>query len=215
MNKLLIPLFAIVLLLTGCLTINENITVNSDGSGLVKLTVDMGAIGAKMNQQNNGANISFIDKIKEFPKKAEAILIKCDGISGVYSVTDDNKGIYSIAFSFKNSKYLNKAIYSLFGKKKTIFMPDFITIKPTSFKKKNIAPLLKKMIEIQKKDNATFSDFMFPFINLNSTYIFPRDVKKVSNIKSIVQDNKKVVASRFSLEELLKSNFDFGLKIKY
>jgi hypothetical protein len=201
--------------LSSCITIYEDITVNNDGSGRIAVKIDLGKIGSNLDNPTSGANMSFITQIKQFPTMAEKALIGCKGITNVNPVIDNKKGIYSISLDFKNSKDLNKAIYLVFGHKKKFYEPAFVIISSHSLKKKNIAPLFKKMIAIQQKKNQSFSDLMFPFISLKSTYRFPSEVKKVSNIKAVTSEDKKTVTTDYTLEELTKSDFNFGVKIKY
>lgn len=218
MNKIkkIIGFFCLsILLFSSCITISEDITVNKDGSGSIMVKIDLGKIGSNLDNQTSGANMSFITQIKQLPVIAEQALKGCKGISNVNPVTDNKKGVYSISLDFENSNDLNKAIYKIFGHKKKFYEPAFVKISNHNFKKKNIAPLFKKMIALQQKKNQSFSDLMFPFISLKSTYRFPSEVKKVSNIKAVTSEDKKTVTTDYTLEELTKSDFDFGVKIKY
>jgi len=214
MKKILLLILP-VLLLTSCITITEDITVNSDGSGSIKVAVNLGKIGSQAANQPSSFDLSIVGKIKEFPKKAEAILKNINGISNIIAVADDEKGIYSIALNFKNSKSLNKGIYKLFGKNKSIFAPDFVKITKHGFKKINMGPMMKKMVTMQEKTDKAFSDLMFPFIDFKSTYNFPTTLKKVSNIKAVLSTDKKTITTKYTLEELIKVDFNFGLKARF
>jgi hypothetical protein len=215
MKKILVLMLLSILSFSSCITIYEDITVNNDGSGRIAVKIDLGKIGSNLDNQTSGANMSFITQIKQFPESASKALANCKGISNIEPVTDNKKGIYSLALDFKNSRDLNKAIYMLFGQKKKFYQPSFIKISSHQLNRKNIAPLLKRMVAQQQKENNGFSDLIFPFISLKSTYRLPLNVKKVSNIKAITADNKKIVTTDFTLEELLKTNFDFGIRIKF
>lgn len=215
MKKQIVFIFLSLIFFNSCITITEDITVNSDGSGKIAVKIDLGKIGSNLDNQVSGANMSFITQIKQFPESAAKVLINCKGISNVIPVTDNKKGIYSISVDFKNSRDLNKAIYMVFGHKKKFYEPAFLKITSHQISKKNIAPLFKKIIALQEKENKSFSDLMFPFISLKSTYRLPAEAKKVSNIKAVIADNKKIITTDYTLEELIKTNFDFGIKIKY
>jgi len=215
MKKNIAFLIFSLIFLNSCITIYEEINVNSDGSGKVKLKIDLGKIGSNLNNQTSGIDMSFITKIKQFPVSASNILKSCKGISNINPETDDKKGVYSLSFDFKNGSDLNKAVYMFFGHKKKFYEPSFIKISGSYLKKKNIAPILKKVVSQQQKENKGFTDLMFPFISLKSTYRLPSEVKKVSNIKAVTDLNKKTVTTEFTLEELIKTKFDFGIRIKY
>ncbi|MEI6124653.1 MAG: hypothetical protein WCQ95_13630 [Bacteroidota bacterium] len=212
MKKLVLLLLS-VFLFQSCIDIKETITMNADGSGNIELLVNMGKYSKTLNQQNQKFDLSFVDQIKHTPVEAPILLKSCKGISNIKTQAEDEKGIYSVQFDFKNTKSLNKAIYALFKQKKSTVMPNFIKVSKQKLHRINFAPFINKYMP--SDSNNMMSDLFFQFINFESTYNFPRKVNKVSNTKAVVKNDGKTVILNYSLYDLLKSNFDYGITVKY
>ena len=58
-------------------------------------------------------------------------------------------------------------------------------------------------------------DMVMQFVNFTSIYHLPAGATKISNIKAVSENGGTKVTTRFSLSELMKTDFDFGIKIKY
>jgi hypothetical protein len=205
-------LFALLFILQSCIEISDEITINADGSGSIRVTIDVGEIGGSMNNQNSQFDISFLEKIRQIPAEASQILGQIEEIKNIQSTNDDKNGIYSVAFDFTNSRVLNQAIYSMAGKKKSVFMPSFIKISKHKLTKKDLSPYIRNMLKEQQK--KSYNEMLFAFISYTSTCHLPSDVKHASNIKSQQPDTRTVI-TKFTLDEMLKGGFDFGNVIRY
>jgi|WetSurMetagenome_2_1015567.scaffolds.fasta_scaffold195745_2 hypothetical protein len=205
-------LFSFLIFLGGCIEITEEITVSKDGSGTIKMSIDMGMVGSSLNNDNTKFDVSYLQKIKELPNQAKAALKDFKGIHNVEIVSDDKKGLYSVGFEFDNSSILNKAIYKVFGKNKSAFTPSFVKISKHKLKKTDLSPFIKKAFKNVKQSG--YNEMFYAFISLNSIYHFPADVINASNIKS-QQPDPRTVITKFTLDEILKGGFDFGNVIRY
>jgi hypothetical protein len=205
-------LIATLFILQGCIDINEEITINPDGSGTISLAVDAGMIGSSINSQNSQFDVSILEQIRKIPGSASQALGEMKGIKNIKAVSDDKKGLYSVGFDFADQKVLNKAIYSLAGKKKSVFSPSFIKISKHKLIKKDLSPYIRKIMTGKKL--KSYNNLFLSFINYKSTFHLPSDVKNVSNIKS-GQPDKRTVTTNFTLEEMLKGDFNFGNVIKF
>jgi hypothetical protein len=205
---LLVALF----IFQGCVEITEEIIVNADGSGSIKAGIDVGRIGAAVNNQNSQVDVSILEKIRNIPSEAQQKLSTIKGIKNVQTVSDEKKGIYSVSFEFENSKVLNNAIYAVIGLKKSAFYPSFIKISKHKLVNKDLSPFIRKVFKKQQK--KSYNDLLYSFISYKCTCVFPADVKKVRNIKA-VQPDKHTVVTNFTLDEMLKGGFNFGNVIKY
>lgn len=101
-----------IVLLTGCITIEETYSLKKNGSGSYTFKVDMSEMMAmmkamggldKMNAEgtNPSDDIQFDDEIKK--------LKEIKGITNVQSVQDKDGGIFSLSFDFVNLDALQKA----------------------------------------------------------------------------------------------------------
>ena len=208
--KRLFLLLCIAFVLQGCIEIKETITLNANGGGNIALLIDLGKIGKAINQQS-GTN--FLDQIKKVPLEANNLLKSSKGISNLQTKSDDEEGIYAISFDFKNTKSLNNAIYSLFNQKKLAVMPNFIKVSKHKLTRMNFAPLIKKYVAKDKGNMV--SDMFYQYVNFESTYNFPTAVKKVSNSKAKLENDNKTVHLKYTLHDLLTTDFDYGISVKY
>lgn len=209
---LLLLLLSMPFLFVGCIEINEDIIVNADGSGTLKMSIDMGLIGASVNNDNTMIDVNFIEKIRKMPAQASETLKNIKGVKNIVVAADDKKGYYSVCFDFQNSKVLNKAIYMVFGQKKKAIYPSFVKISKHKLKKTDLSPFIQRAFKEMKQN--TYNEMLYAFITMNSTYHLPSNVKKAKNIKS-QQPDSLTVTTKFTLDELLRGGFDFGNVITY
>lgn len=213
MKYFLVFLCSCLILLQSCIEITDEITVNADGSGRIRASIDMGMLGSATDNQN--VDMNMLGKIKSFPLLADSLLKGMTGISNIIPVTDNKKGLFALSLDFKDSRSLNKAIYKVFGKKMGPFAPSFLKVTKHRLVKRNMAPLLKKLMAGNTSLNSMAGDMMMQFISFNSIYNLPAGATKISNIKAIPENGGTKVTTRFSLSEMMKTDFDFGIKIKY
>ncbi|MFH0866710.1 MAG: hypothetical protein V1904_10980 [Bacteroidota bacterium] len=206
---LLLPLT----ILSGCIDIVEEITINPDKSGTVTFSMDMGTLGGfAMNLGESYMQGTLLEQLKNLPETAAGLLKNINGLSNIKPVTNQ-KGLYSISFGFKNEKDLNNALYKLFDTKKPFFAPNYIRIKKHKIVKKNYAPVIKlflKKYKDQIKDNS-----ILKLINYKAVFNLPAEIKKSSNKKSTLSANKKTLEFKCTIEDLLTTNVNIGNKIRY
>jgi hypothetical protein len=194
-----------LLCLVSCIDLTDELTVNADGSGSLKLSLDMGMIAGAMGPGNTQIDLSFLDKVKEVADSAQTRLKDAKGISKVQS--ENKQGYYMVSFDFDRSSNLNKALYKLFGQSKKSLFPALMKVSKHKVKKTNLAPYLKKALEKQK--SKTYNEMVFSYINLVSIVHLPADLKKATNIKTKTNGTRNVTTV-FTLKEMMESKFDFG-----
>ncbi len=205
----LIPLF----LLSGCIDIVEEITINPDKSGTVTFSMDMGMLGGyAMNLGESYMQGTLLEQIKNLPATATALLKNVDGLSNIKSVTNKD-GLYSVSFDFKNDKDLNQALYTLFDAKKPFFAPNYMKIKKHKIVKKNYAPVLRLFLKKYKDQIKDAS--ILKLINYKTIFNLPAEVKKNSNNKFTLSTDNKTLEFKCSIEDLLSTNVNIGNKIRY
>ena len=154
----------------------------------------------------------MLDQIKNLPETAAGILKGVNGLSNIKPLAN-KKGFYSVSFDFKNTKQLNESIYKLFDVKKHFYEPNYLRISKRKLIKKNYAPILKlflKKYQDQLKDKSVLK-----YLSYKSIFHFPREVKRFSNKKSILSNDKKTLEFECTFEELLSTNVNIGNKVKY
>ena len=120
-------LLAVVLLTTGCLTIEENYTFKKNGSGTMEYVVDLSAMAEMMKSLDKG------DKKgddKESPaamglEEQSKALKKLEGIKKVKLKQEEDGYIQRVSFAFTDLDALNRAL--------NVLMPDSTGVQQTFF----------------------------------------------------------------------------------
>ncbi len=198
--------------LYSCIDLTDELTVNADGSGSLRLTLDMGMAASAMNSDNTQMDVSILEKIKAISSGAGAALKDAPGISNVQSTTEEKKGFYRVSFDFDKSSNLNKALYKIFGQKKKSLFPSLVKVSKHKVVKTNLSPYIKKAFA--KKKMNSYNEMLYSFITMKSIVHLPSDLKKATNIKSVV-DDPRTVKTDFTLRELLDGGFNFGNVITF
>jgi hypothetical protein len=112
-----LKVLAAVLLLTGCITIEENYTFKKDGSGTMEYVVDMRELGELMASFGGGEGDSKKkggkDDMGNFDMSAQVAALKAlPGISKV-KLDGKKKWVQRLSFSFKDVTSLNRALNEL------------------------------------------------------------------------------------------------------
>lgn len=114
MKKILLFL-CLILSLVSCIEINDDITINSDGSGTFKYVVNLSDSKMKVNSilaldSLDGKKVPSIDEIKEIISEYKTKLSNKEGISNVKVETDFTNFILRFQCDFKNVTALQQAI---------------------------------------------------------------------------------------------------------
>ncbi len=210
--KLLI-LLILAFSLSSCLEISETIRVNKNQSGSIKYELKSSNTGNFLSMISGLFEVSIEDQIVGEAEKFIGQLKKQEGISNIQHNFDKYRGSYSVSFDFANSKYVNEAVYKLAGSKKNIFMPGYIKVKKSQFKKINFSPWIKKYLE---KENIQIPSSPITEIITFTSYVeLPSTVVKVKPANAIISNDKKEVKQEFPLTEIVSGKAKTGIRIKF
>jgi hypothetical protein len=110
MKKILLPLFAICLLITGCLENTQEITINADGSGTLSSTSDMSAIMGLAKQMGGAEMESLPDE-----KMDTTISMKegADSIPGLTEVERElvRTGTLKVNMDLAGEKFMTNMLF--------------------------------------------------------------------------------------------------------
>ena len=141
------------LFLSGCIDIVEEIKINPNKSGSIRISMDLGALGSSfMSIAKDYIDLSMMEDIKKQPGLTAKIISNTKGIRNILPVSDDKKGLYALSFDFDNDKALNEAFYKMFNSNKTIFLPKVIKISKRRIKVTNLAPVIRYFTNKYQKD---------------------------------------------------------------
>ncbi len=213
MKKLYLFCLSCLLLFNSCIEIVEKIDINPDKSGKISFSINGGYIGAiAFKVLNKYVDMPFVDEIKKQSQMSAENIKSIKGIKNVEYISDDKKSLYYLGFEFKNSKKLNVALYKIFGYRKGIFKP-YIKITKKKLVKRNIFPALRFWIKKNKK--SFYNKNLFEKITYKTVYSFPSKIKKTSNKKAVIKEDKKTVVFQCNFDEILNTDISVRNKIKY
>lgn len=202
-------LFAILISFTSCFDVTEEVKMNADGSGELRLNIDLsqskGNLTGYMDAgEINGVEIPSEAKIKSEIKKLKKALSKIKGISKVKAKSDFDEFVFEVTADFKNMKALNKAINaSVKAFNQTPFpLPRF---KHFSFKENKFSRLFEYTDErfTQEEFDGMMSvvRYLMESAKVVSIYRFEESVKNVSNSKAKISPSKKAVMLEGNIAE--------------
>ena len=202
-------LFAILISITSCFDVTEEVKMNADGSGELRLNIDLSQskvnLAGYMNAgEINGVEIPSEAEIKSEIKKLKKALSKIKGISKVKAKSDFDEFVFEVTADFKNMKALNKAINaSVKTFNQTPFpLPRF---KHFSFKENKFSRLFNYTEErfTQEEFDGLMSvvRYLMESAKVVSIYRFEESIKNVSNSKAKISPSKKAVMLEGNISE--------------
>lgn len=199
--------------LAGCMDMTEEVTFNDDGSGSYRMTMDFSKMMELMGDMVANEENDFGEEMSKSFEQTMAELNKLEGISDVVYTAEGDK--YTISYNFANLAALNKAI-ALNASEDGLTPKNAFGTGPTFIWEKN--KIQRVAIESNDKDTEELSPEMIDAMLGNASYVsiyhFPRSVKKVSNKKAEISEDKKTVVLNIPLTELITGETQVANTIK-
>lgn len=211
--KKLIPIVAILLSLSSCIEVIEEIHINKDKSGKLSYRLESSQIGFLMKKFSGLFEVSYEDQLKGKVEELSILLDLQEGINNVEFNSNPNSMDYELSCEFSDSKTLNTALYKVFGYKKTILTPNYLKISKSSIKKTNFSPMLKKYLEEEGIEIP--SNYLSEVIYFKSYIHLPKEVKKVKGSGLEIPMAENLVTQTFKLTDVIENKVNVGIKIKY
>ena len=204
-------LLAIIFSLSSCFDVTEEIKLNNDGSGELKLIVDLSQsktnlAGYLENGNINGVEIPTKSEIKSEIKKLKKTLSKIKGISKVSTKSDFKDFVFEVKAGFANMKALNKAINASV---KTFNQTPFPIprYKHFDFEKGKFSRLFEYTDERFTDDEYDNFNAMVKYImesaNIVSIYRFEDPIKNQSNRQAQLSPSKKAIKLEGNIAEFV------------
>lgn len=208
--KLRILVFSILLIaLSGCIEIIDDLSLNKDGSGTFRYTVNLSSSKVKINSilaldSLDGKKVPTIAEISGKVNKVVDQLKTQEGISDITFDSDYDNFIFKLKFDFSSLPELQGAIRSIVlsenGNKN---IPELEQPWLTYAEYKLVRSIPQITVKKAKEINSTDRDLL-----KNGTYTsitrFASEVEKYSNELGVLSKNKKAVMVRtdpFSLTQ--------------
>jgi hypothetical protein len=200
----LITIILLAFSFTGCLDIYEEVHFNKDGSGTATYRYKM-----ETNMLNGFMGNEFFSGF-DSKDSLQFNELQRNGISDI-KVIQDGSG-FGISFNFKDIASLNQGLAAIIGTdKKGSFMDNEMKQIGGSKTKIERTPgflgtdSLKKRLD-QQGEAAGFggmSNMLTNSITYHQVYTFDRKIKRVSNDKAVISDNRKKMTLDIPFVEML------------
>ena len=198
MIKQICTIFSLVLILSSCIEIIDDIKVNLDGSGTFKYNINLSSSRTKVNSiialdSIDGRKIPSLDEIKNKVNLFEDLLINQEGITNVIIDKDFTQFIFKVQCDFKSINDLQKGLKNVISQISSdpkINAAKYNWLSSDSCKFNRMVPQVStdQVSRIPQKDMDLLK---------NGTYIsitrFNKEIEKVSNHNSKLSKDKKAV----------------------
>ncbi|MGQ7854917.1 hypothetical protein ACUN24_11825 [Pedobacter sp. WC2501] len=216
--KLLLFIFLIPIL-SSCFEVIEEISMKSDGTGDVVLTINLSQSKTKVASvmlldSVQGYKVPSKQKIQQELSEAVAYLRKSEGISNVKSTSDFNNYIATISFSFKDVSNINNITKNILAQQKikatnTSSYTYNKATKTFSRKYQAIGTAKTEFSKLKAKDKAVFNGATY-----TSIYRFESPVTSSANPSSNVSKSKKAVMLKSSIMDLINGKINVSNTIQ-
>lgn len=213
MKKTVIILILSCVLLSGCIEIVEEITINKDQSGKVEYRIETNLMGSLINNLTDLMDINLENQMKSEVEKLSGKLRREKGITNVTINTKGNLTDYTFEFEFSSASDLNTAFYNLFGLKENLFSPKYLKLDNHHFKRMNFAPWIKKYLE--KEGIELPQEELTAMVFYKTVIHFPREVIKFRGDGLQLINDRKTLFQKHSLSAILGNKADVGIKTRY
>ncbi len=191
--------FAILFLcgLTSCFEVIEDISFKKDGSGVVKLILNLSQSKNEINtlmklDSSSGYKIPTESDINSYLNRVLQSLKSTEGLSNVSIKRDFKNWIFEVKSNFKNSENLEKGLQSVHA--------EFAEGEPLLLKNKLIYNGRTLQRETQYIDENTRKELnkptekkIFAKAKYTSIYRFENTIEKSSNTRAIISPSKKAI----------------------
>ena len=197
---------AVSFLATGCLDLTDEITLNSNGSGSYVNSMDVTKLMEQMNTlsafDSTGQMVPNMEK--SLDSTFDEVVKKYKDINGVSDVQLDKsvKNIYKVSLRFANINVLNDVID--IDKKEDAEKKLYSWTKGKLSRKDGGVSMASDFLN-GYEDNKEMMETYLADMKYNLIYHLPGAVKKMTNNRAILSDDKKTVTLETSFSELNKS----------
>ncbi|MBK8554961.1 MAG: hypothetical protein IPL65_03925 [Lewinellaceae bacterium] len=237
--KNLVLLFLTVgsLTLTGCLHIIEEVTMNNNGSGSYKMTLDMSEVKGMMEMlKNMGEDSTAVSddasaeqdnsmaQMGDEMSKVAGSLKGIPGLRNIQEINDTSTFMFGYSFEFNGVEALNKALKVINKEKYDSNTGEVFKMKGKTFERLDASDLGKEIQKALSENSGDEGDesmdmvkMFFADMSYQQVYNFPeRTIKKSSNGLSELSNNNHTVTINIKPfdEEQQKQKVSVGTVVK-
>lgn len=211
MNKLLIIFGLLIsLILTSCIEITDDITINADGSGLFKYVINLSESKVKVNSllaldSIEGKKVPTLSEIESKIGEFKKNLASKPGISNVKIEADFTNFIFKLSCGFSSVNHLQTAVKEVIkeiSNEKNIAELEAVWLKWDGQKLERSIPdiTIKKSKEFKTEDIEQLKKGKYTSISR-----FGKSIEKCSNPSSVISKNKLATMVQTNIYSLTKN----------
>ncbi|MFK8038224.1 MAG: hypothetical protein AB8B74_08050 [Crocinitomicaceae bacterium] len=197
----------LTLSLTSCFEIIEDITINKNGTGKIKLIINASQSKTDINalmllKEVNGYEVPSIQKINTKLKSLTDSIANTKGFSNVTSSFDTDNFIIVVEADFDKVARLNNGIFKLWNRydSQNAIEEPYFSYSNNSFYRQsgklfNLLYLRLKTADRKVLDGATYT----------ALYRFDELIESQKNALAIISKNQKVVFLKLPVEKLIEN----------
>lgn len=212
-NSSLFFLLALSFLLTSCIELIEELTINKDRSGTLSYRIETHGGGDFLNGLSGLFSNSIEDQLILEAEKLIQELKTQPGISNLRYNLQGGAGSFYLQFDFDKHGSINSALYAISGYKKSFFSPGYIKISRSHLKKMNFTPWLNRYLEKEEIDFQ--SPFITDHIYFKSIVRVPDDINRARPEGLELGRSGRETQQKFRLTDILEGSSNTGIKIRY
>lgn len=206
-----LTLFCSLFMLSSCFELLEDLSLNKDGSGDLKVKLNMSASAAKLKgvmalDSLDGKKVPSQEDILDTLNKYVNLLNDQPGLSSANASMDFEYFILNFSVHFDSLSALENAVQKL-SKKEGDY--NWVSFDGRVLERKGLSILEPVLNKIKQKDRERLNE---------ATYIsitrFNQEIQKVSNSNAKVAKNKKAVMQRFGVLEVLEDPEVLGVRVE-
>lgn len=193
--------FGLLLSLTSCIEIIDDLTINEDGTGTFKYTVNLSSSKVKLNSylaldSLDGKKVPSLEEIKSRVNDVVAALKKHEGISDVTMESNYTDFIFKLKLDFNSVANLQAAIKSVAQENSKERVLEELNHNWLSYGKESLSRSIPRM-SIERAKNLSPEEIA---LLRNGSYTsitrFEQEVEKFDNKNASLAKNKKAVMVR-------------------
>ncbi|PIE48915.1 MAG: hypothetical protein CSA39_05350 [Flavobacteriales bacterium] len=208
----------VVISLTGCFEVVEEVSFNADGSGTINITANLSQSKSKINatlllDSVNNQKVPTKDEIKNYFSDMVSRIKKMPGIKKINSSINIEEYIFTLSCDFDNVETLNSVIAHFSSKRDVEMIKKY---KHFAFDKAN--KTFKRSYHYNLTDAVSKTEIedrkLFDAATITTIYRFPTEIVSSTNSAAKISKNKKAIMLRLTAADVLKNNQSIKNTIK-
>jgi hypothetical protein len=212
MRKILFLLLVLPLLLTSCIEIIDDLTLNADGSGTFKYTINLSSSKVKVNtilkiDSLNGKKVMKLPEIKANINQFKSNLASQAGISNVKIEINDTEFLVKLSCDFTDINRLQDAIKNSLAsmdsgiKSSTDFSFNWISWNGSIFERSIPEFSQRQIKDLKQEDMDLLKTGNYTLISR-----FSKAVEKCDNPNAVISKSKTAVMLKANAYSLTKNS---------